>query len=61
MALLCSSYDQDLWETLGEYSSRDAEESLQLFRLLREANLQMFDQLTPSSGSATASTRKEAR
>ena len=42
-----SSYDQDLWETLGEYSSRDPNESLQLFRLLREANLQMFDHLTP--------------
>jgi len=42
-----SSYDQDLWESLGEYSSRDAEESLQLFRLLRKANLRMFDHLSP--------------
>ena len=42
-----SSYDQDLWEALGEYASRDAEKSLQLFRLLREANLRMFDRLTP--------------
>lgn len=43
-----SSYDQDLWESLGEYTSRDAEKSLQLFRLLREANLRMFDKLTPN-------------
>jgi uncharacterized damage-inducible protein DinB len=42
-----SSYDQDLWETLGEYSSRDAGESLQLFRLLRESNLRMLDRLSP--------------
>ncbi len=42
-----SSYDQDLWETLGEYSARDAEQSLQLFRLLREANLRMLERLSP--------------
>jgi len=41
------SYDQDLWESLGEYSSRDAEKSLLLFRLLREANLQMLARLSP--------------
>jgi DinB superfamily len=41
------SYDQDLWEALGEYSSRDAEKSLQVFQSLREANLRMFDRLTP--------------
>jgi hypothetical protein len=40
-------YDQDLWEALGEYSSRDAEKSLQTFQSLREANLRMFDRLTP--------------
>ena len=42
-----SSYDQDLWKSLGEYSARDAKKSLQLFQLLREANLQMFDRLSP--------------
>ncbi len=41
-----SSFDQDLWENLGAYSKRDPQESLQLFRLLREANLQMFDRLS---------------
>jgi hypothetical protein len=42
-----SSYDQELWETLGDYSSRDVHKSLQLFQLLREANLGMFDRLSP--------------
>jgi hypothetical protein len=41
------SYDQDLWEALGEYSSRDPEKSLQVFQSLREANLRMFDRLSP--------------
>jgi len=40
-------YDQELWHKLGEYSSRRPEESVMLFRLLREANLRMFAQLTP--------------
>ena len=39
-------YDQELWHKLGDYPSRRAEESLQLFRLLRETNLHMFAQLT---------------
>jgi hypothetical protein len=42
-----SSYDQDLWESLGEYSSLEANESLELFRLLRERNLRMLDRLSP--------------
>ena len=37
-----SGYDQNLWYRLGEYDSRDAQESLAQFRLLREANLRMF-------------------
>ena len=40
-------FDQDLWYKLGEYGSRDPQESLQLFRLMRDANLRMFDQLAP--------------
>jgi hypothetical protein len=39
-------FDQDLWYKLGDYPARDAEESLQLFRLMRDANLRMFDRLT---------------
>jgi uncharacterized damage-inducible protein DinB len=40
-------YDQELWNKLGQYQSRRPQESLQLFRLLREVNLRMFEQLTP--------------
>lgn len=40
-------YDQELWHKLGDYASRRPEESLMLFRLLREGNLRMFAQLTP--------------
>jgi DinB superfamily len=40
-------YGQDLWARLGGYAERDPAESLQLFRLLRQSNLQMFDRLTP--------------
>ena len=41
------SFDQDLWYKLGDYASRDPHEALQLFRMLREGNLLMFDKLTP--------------
>ena len=41
-----SGYDQNLWYRLGDYDSRDAQESLALFRLLREANLRIFAQFT---------------
>ena len=41
-----SPYDQELWNTLGDYGSRRVEESLPLFRLLRENNLRMLDRLT---------------
>ena len=41
-----SPYDQDLWAELGYYGSRDPQESLALFRMLREANLRMFASLT---------------
>ena len=40
-------FDQDLWYKLGDYASRDPQESLQLFRLMRAANLRVFDHLTP--------------
>ena len=42
-----SPYDQELWNALGANASRSPSESLQLFRLLRENNLRMFDRLTP--------------
>jgi hypothetical protein len=40
-------YGQELWARLGDYASRKPEESLELFRLLRHNNLQMFDKLSP--------------
>ncbi len=40
-------FDQDLWYKLGDYPARDAKESLQLFRLMRDANVRMLDRLTP--------------
>jgi hypothetical protein len=40
-------YGQEVWARLGGYAQRDPEVSLQLFRQLRQANLQMFDRLTP--------------
>ena len=39
-------YDQELWARMGAYGARDPQQSLELFRLLRGSNLQMFDQLT---------------
>ncbi len=42
-----AGYDQNLWHRLGAYDSRDCQESLAQFRLLREANLRMFALFTP--------------
>ena len=33
------AFDQDMWARLGNYQGRDPEESLELFRLVRQANL----------------------
>ena len=40
-------FDQDQWARLGDYDSWTAREALEMFRLLREANLRMFARLTP--------------
>ena len=42
-----AGFDQDLWARAGGYGSRKPHESLELFRLLRNANLQFLEQLTP--------------
>jgi hypothetical protein len=39
-------FDQDLWAKLGNYPARQPEESLSLFRHLRNANLQFLGSLT---------------
>jgi uncharacterized damage-inducible protein DinB len=40
-------FDQDEWARLGDYESWSAAGALEMFRLLREANLRMFARLTP--------------
>jgi uncharacterized damage-inducible protein DinB len=42
-----SGFDQDVWARMGDYASRVAQESLDLFRLLRSVNLQFLQQLAP--------------
>jgi uncharacterized damage-inducible protein DinB len=42
-----AGFDQDIWARLGDYRSRSPQESLELFRLLRNANLQFLSQLAP--------------
>lgn len=41
-----AGFDQDMWARLGDYGAREARDSLELFRLLRNANLQFLEQLT---------------
>ena len=40
-------FDQEMWARVGDYASWRSQEALEMFRLLREANLRMFVQLTP--------------
>jgi len=42
-----AGFDQDLWARLGDYASRPPRESLELFRLLRAANVQFLERLEP--------------
>lgn len=42
-----AGFDQDLWARMGDYASRVPHESLALFRLLRNANLQFLQKITP--------------
>jgi hypothetical protein len=39
-------FDQDEWARLGDYDSWTPQEALEMFRLLREANLRLFGRLT---------------
>ena len=45
--IVLAGFDQDLWARMGDYGSRAPQESLELFRLLRNANLQFLQQLAP--------------
>jgi len=40
-------FDQDEWARLGDYASWSPKDALEMFRLLREANLRLFARLTP--------------
>lgn len=40
-------FDQDEWARLGDYHSWNAHDALEMFRLLREANLRMLNILSP--------------
>lgn len=42
-----AGFDQDLWAQLGDYASWTPADALQMFRLLRAANLRLFARLTP--------------
>jgi hypothetical protein len=52
-----AGFDQDLWARLGDYESWKSQEALEMFRLLREANLRMFGRSLPRNGSAEACTQ----
>ena len=39
--------NQDAWVTAGHYDKRDPRKSVEVFRVLREMNLALFDTLTP--------------
>ena len=41
------AYDQDAWVAAGHYGKRDARKSLERFRVLRDANLALYKDLTP--------------
>jgi hypothetical protein len=41
------AYDQDKWVATGHYEKRDPQKSLELFRVLREANLALLESLKP--------------
>jgi len=43
-----AAYDQDSWAASGRYDARDPRTSLELFRVVREANLALLESLTPS-------------
>jgi hypothetical protein len=43
-----AAYDQDSWATSGHYENRDPRESVEQFRVLRQANLGLLKSLTPT-------------
>jgi hypothetical protein len=41
------AFDQEVWASTGHYDKRDARKSIELFRVVREANLALLKSLTP--------------
>jgi hypothetical protein len=41
------AFDQDAWFTAGHYDRRDPRKSIELLRVLREVNVEVFKTLTP--------------
>jgi hypothetical protein len=41
------AFDQDVWAISGHYEKRDPHKSVELFRVLREANIALLKSLTP--------------
>jgi hypothetical protein len=56
-----SGFDQDLWAHLGKYQTWSAIEALELFRLLREANLRMLASLSPEQWEHSAEHAERGR
>ena len=44
---LIQAFDQDVWARTGRYDKTDVRSSLEMFRVLREANLALFRSLRP--------------
>jgi hypothetical protein len=42
------AFDQDIWARTGRYASTDAQVSVEMFRVLRHANLALLRALTPA-------------
>jgi len=41
------AFDQDIWARTGRYASTDTQASVEMFRVLRQANLTLLHSLTP--------------
>ena len=42
------AFDQDIWARTGRYASTDTQASVEMFRVLRQANLALLHSLTPA-------------
>jgi len=42
------AFDQDIWARTGRYASTDTKASVEMFRILRQANLALLRSLTPA-------------